>query len=69
MVAMMPSSISFLMISLAGLPMRSVKSRTVMVSAVIYAVSILMGAIICCAESWRPFLRRPRTTSSSRPLP
>ena len=34
-VAMMPSSISFLMISPAGLPMRSVRSRTVMVSAVI----------------------------------
>ena len=33
-VAMMPSSISFLMISPAGLPMRSVRSRTVMVSAV-----------------------------------
>ena len=34
MVAMMPSIISFLMISPAGLPMRSDRSRTVMVSAV-----------------------------------
>ena len=62
----MPSIISFLMISPAGLPMRSDKSRTVIVSAVINAFSIFTGsgrgAEACCF-----FLRLPRTISSSSP--
>ena len=62
----MPSIISFLMISPAGLPMRSERSRTVMVSAVMNAFSIFTGsgrgAEACCF-----FLRLPRTNSSSSP--
>ena len=61
---MMPSIISFLMISPAGLPMRSLRSRTVIFSAVMTAFSILIGSInvFFCAAF---FFFLPRTNSSS----
>ena len=65
MVAMMPSSSSFLMISAAGLPMRSDRSFTVIFSAVMYAFSILTGSgRACAAWLFLGFLLRRHSSSS-----
>ena len=61
---MMPSIISFLMISPAGLPMRSDRSRTVIFSAVMTAFSILTGSMkVFFTAAFFFFL--PRMKSSS----
>lgn len=60
---MMPSIISFLMISPAGLPMRSDRSRTVIFSADMTAFSILTGSMNAFFAAAFFFL--PRMNSSS----